>query len=376
MPSSALQHFTTVYDYDDSVITYNDRTLEAQSVLGTAFTVLGASADYLYLGSAERFDMAIFDLATNGALETITWEYYHATDAAWTAFTPSTGELKVDPDGSDFGKNYLFNEDGAEIFSSSRLIDWGTVAVNSTTQYWVRASAATITTAPTVNRIQMRAVNAYCSTKDVFEFLELATVTGGTDFTTSTTPTKKQVEDRITAAQARIEYLSRKYFRPTLVINENHPFNLQGFKLDKAGAYKVNKLEIWDGASWQARDQGRDEDFFMVPEVGMIYYSRYFILPARFQNYNAPIWAYGGGEFADSVRVSYLAGRNIHTDVEGPAAFDAALKWTCADLIANFDFGGLIIAGGTANMSGSEKVSTWKQEAEDWAESLRTWEVF
>ena len=375
MPSSAEQYFSTVFDYDDSATTYNDRTLEAQSIRGTAFTVMGATADFLYLGSDERFDMAIFDVSSGGSLGTLKWEYYNGS--AWTEFIPSSGEFRNDPDSSDLGATYDFVTDGGEIFSPSRLASWGTVAVNSVTKYWVRVSSpTTVTTAPTMYRIQMRAVNAYCSTKDVFEFLELATVTGGTDFTTSTTPTKRQVEDRITAAQAKIEYLSRKYFRPTLIIDENHPFSLQGFKLDKSGAYKILKMQVWDGASWTLRVEGRDNDFFLVRETGMIYYARYFILPARFMNFNSPIWAYGGGEFADSVRMSYLAGRNIHIDPEGPAAFDAALKWACADLIANFDFGGLIVSGGTANISGSDKVSTWKQEAEDWAESLRSWEVF
>ena len=376
MPSSALQHFTTVYDYDNSGTAYNDHTLEAQSSQGTAFAVLGATADFLYLGSAERFDMAIFDVDTAGSVGDITWEYYRTSTTAWTEFVPSSGELRIDPEDSSFGLPYKFDEDNGEIFSPARLVGWGEVAVNSITQYWVRASVASVATAPTIKRIQMRAVNAYCSTKDVFEFLELATVTGGTDFTTSTTPTKRQVEDRITAAQAKIEYLSRKYFRPTLVLNETHPFNLHGFKLDKANPYKLLNVEVWDGSSWTAKTQGRSEDYFLVPEVGMVYFARFFVLPARFLNYNSAMWAYGGGEFKESVRTSYIAGRNIHIDAEGPAAFDAALKWACSDLIANFDFGGLIIAGGSANLSGSEKVTMWKQEAEDWAESLRSWEVF
>ena len=95
-----------------------------------------------------------------------------------------------------------------------------------------------------------------------------------------------------------------------------------------------------------------------------------------FTNYNSPIWAYGGGEFSFSIRVSYLAGLNIHTDPEGPAAYDATVKWVASDLISNFDFGTFLVSGGNANISGGEKVTQWKQEAEDWAESLRQWESF
>ena len=375
MPSQSKQFFDTVYDYVNVGTVYNDRTLEAQSVQGTAFSALGTTDDFLYLGSDDRFDMAIFDLKTVGSLGVLTWEFYNGS--AWTQFHPASDQFAIDPDGGDFGLSYKFDKDGVEIFPPVRLPGWSTTAVNSTTKYWVRVSSQTsVTTAPTLYRIQMRAVAAYCTSQDVYQFLQLSTVDGGTDFTSSTTPTKIQVEDRIMAAQSKIEYLSRKSFRPIVVFNEGHHFNLQGFMLDKPDPYKMLKHEVWDGSEWQARTEGRDSDYFLVPEIGMVYYARYFILPARFQNYNSPIWAYGGGEFSFSIRVSYLAGRNIHTDAEGPAAFDAAVKWVASDLISNFDFGTFLISGGNANLSGPEKVQQWKQEAEDWAESLRTWATF
>ena len=375
MPSKSKQFFDTVFDYDASSTTYNNRTIEAMSVIGTSFTCLGATADYLYLGSDDRFDMAVFDIDAAGDLGALTWEYYNGS--TWAEFHPASDQFAIDPDGDDFGLTYKFDKDGVEVFPPSRLADWTTETINSANRYWIRVrSASSVSTAPTVRRIQMRPVAAYCTSQDVFEFLQLSTVNGGTDFTASTVPTKAQVEDRIMAAQSKIEYLSRKSFRPVIVTNEGHHFNLMGFKLDKSDPYKMLKHEVWDGGSWQARTEGRDNDYFLVPEIGMIYYARYFVLPARFQNYNSPIWAYGGGEFSFSIRVSYLAGLNIHTDPEGPAAYDATVKWVASDLISNFDFGTFLVSGGNANISGGEKVTQWKQEAEDWAESLRQWESF
>ena len=52
--------FTKIFNFDGSS-TYTDVTLEAQSPAGTPFTVLNTAAHYLYLGNAEKFDMAVFD---------------------------------------------------------------------------------------------------------------------------------------------------------------------------------------------------------------------------------------------------------------------------------------------------------------------------
>ena len=50
MPVSTGQEFTKVFVYTHGNTTYTDRTLEAQSPLGTAFSILAATVDFLYLG--------------------------------------------------------------------------------------------------------------------------------------------------------------------------------------------------------------------------------------------------------------------------------------------------------------------------------------
>jgi|TARA_R110000796_G_C14561820_1_gene434926 hypothetical protein len=380
MPTSANQYFDTVLNWDGVGTTsgdYTDVTLEAQSSAGTAFTLFNTSAYYTYLGDANRFDMAIFDVASNGSLGALTWEYYNGS--AWTAFTPLSGTYYTDPDDNpDIA--YDFSRDGAEQFPVGRLSDWATVAINSTTKYWIRVTTASVDSAPTIRSIRKRALAAYCSTQDVFNLLQLKNVSttdgSGTDFTASTTPTKATVEQYIEAAQSQIEYTSRKAWRPSYIHEEYHTFNLNGFKLDRAQGFKIFDLKIWNGASWDSKTQGRKNDYFFVPDTNMIQFSRYFLLPARFTSYNAPVWRWGGGEFTMPVKISYLHGSDIATDPrEGGIVFDMARKLAAIEVLRDSDFGNLAVSG-MDRVSMSEKISGWTQEVEDRLDSLRSFEVF
>ena len=325
MPTTSGKVLDTVYHYTGS--TDSDITLEMQSPAGTSSTVLADTNDILYLGDTDRFDMAIFDVDTAGSLGALIWEYYNGS--TWAVFTPLSATYYTDPDDSP-DTTYDFSKDGAELFPTGRMSDWATVAVNSVTKYWVRCTSTTsVSTAPSLRSIRKRSLAAYCSTQDVFNLLQLKNVTttdgSGTDFTTSTVPTKASVEQYIESAQSHIDFVSRKSWRPNFVHEEYHQFNLNGFHLDKAHGFKVFDLKVWSGASWDSKTQGRTGDYFFVPDTNMIQFSRYFLLPARFTSYNAPVWRWGGGEFTMPVKVSYMYGKDIATDArEGGIAFDIA----------------------------------------------------
>ena len=74
--------------------------------------------------------------------------------------------------------------------------------------------------------------------------------------------TKMTVEDYISAAEAKIEYRTRKQWRIHYVTNEYHEFNLNGFKPRYGNMRKLLGLEIWSGANWESKVIGRKEDFF------------------------------------------------------------------------------------------------------------------
>ena len=370
--ATAGAEFTKIFTYNGS--SFTDVTLEAQSPAGTVFSILGGTNHFLYLGHDSKFDMAIFDLETAGNLGSVKWEYYNGS--AWTEFVPASGRYELDPDDNEGGP-YEFARDGAEIFPYNLVNGWATTAVNSITKYWIRASSPTsVTTAPTVKRIQMRAYTAYCTTKDVFELLQLGNITSTTDFTTTTTPSQGTVEQFILEAQSVIDFQTRKSWRPAYTQTEYHQFNLNGFQLDRPDPYKILRLQVWNGATWDDRTQGRSKDYFLVPDTGLVHFSRYFLLPARFTSYNAPVWRWGGGEFTMPVKVTYLSGRDINTDYrQGGIVQDLAKKLAAIDIVRSSDFGNLVVSG-TDRVQLAQKIDGWQAEIEDRLDSLRSFEVF
>ena len=371
MATTAGAVFDKVFTHNGS--SYTDVTLEAQSPAGTSFSILGASSHYLYLGNDSKFDMAVFDVDTAGSLGALTWQYYNGT--AWTEFIPASGRYEIDPD-DDEGGQYDFSKDGVEIFPPNLLSDWATDAINSETKYWVRVSTASVTTSPTIKRIQMRPYAAYCTTKDVYNLMQLNNVLSGTDFTSSTVPSKSTVEQYIMEAQSYIDMQTRKSWRPNYETEEYHQFNLNGFKLDRPDAYKILDVKIWNGANWDSKRQGRTKDYFLVKDTNMIHFSRYFLLPARFTSYNAPVWRWGGGEFTMPVKVTYLYGRDIQTDVrQGGIVQDITKMIAATEVAKNADFGGLVVSGMDRYDIGS-RISGWQTNIDDTIDSLRAFEVF
>ena len=371
MATSAGAEFTKIFTFDGS--SYTDVTLEAQSPAGTAFSILGASNHWLYLGHDSKFDMAMFDVATAGNLGALSWYYYNGS--AWIQFVPASARYELDSDDNE-GSQYAFDKDGAEIFPANVLSGWSTDAINSVTKYWVRVSAASTSVSPTIKRIQMRSYASYCTSKDIYELLQLKNVLSGTDFTSSTVPSKDTVEQYILEAQSYIDMYSRKSWRPNYVANEYQQFNLNGFKLDKPDPYKILSVQIWNGANWDTKTQGRSKDYFLVPDTGMVHFSRYFLLPARFTSYNAPVWRWGGGEFTMPVKVTYLHGRDIQTDVrQGGIVTDTAKKLAAIDVVRNSDFGGAVVSG-MDRVSMESRISAWSEETTENIDSLKAFEVF
>ena len=370
--ATAGAEFTKVFTYNGS--SFTDVTLETHSPSGTVFSILGGTNHFLYLGHDSKFDMAIFDLETAGSLGSVKWEFYNGS--AWAEFVPASGRYELDPDDNEGGQ-YEFARDGAEIFPFNLLNGWATTAINSITKYWIRASSpVSVTTAPTVRRIQMRAYTAYCTTKDVFELLQLGNITSTTDFTASTTPSQATVEQFILEAQSIIDFKTRKSWRPAYTQNEYHSFNLNGFQLDRPDPYRILRLQVWNGATWDDRTQGRTSDYFLVPDTGLIHFSRYFLLPARFTSYNAPVWRWGGGEFTMPVKVTYLSGRDINTDYrQGGIVQDIAKKLASIDIVRSSDFGNLVVSG-TDRVQLAQKIDGWQEEIDDRLDSLRSFEVF
>tara|TARA_R110000824_G_scaffold297509_4_gene485710 strand:- start:534 stop:1658 length:1125 start_codon:yes stop_codon:yes gene_type:complete len=367
--------FGKVFNWDGvgtSSSDYADVTLEAQSPGGTSFTLFNSSAYYLYLGHSQKFDMAIFDVDTAGSLGALTWEY-RKSDDTWVEFVPASGRFATDSDDNE-GVPYAFDKTGAETFPSNLLDDWATLTINSANLYWIRVTAASVATAPTIKRIQCRPFAIYTTSKLVYELLQLKNVLNGTDFTSSTVPSKETVDFFINESQSYIDMNTRKSWRPNLIYDEHHQFNLNGIKLEMPDAQRVLQLKIWTGSTWELKAQGRQADYFLVPETGMVHFARYFLLPARLSSFGAT--QFGGGEFTHPVKITYLSGRDINTDITQAGIIqEACKKMVAIDVMRNADFGNAVVSG-MDRVSMESRIQSWQTEIEDRLDFLTAFEVF
>ena len=370
--SAGTPYFTAVWGYDDSGTSYSNHTNEARRRKGTSFELFDDAADLLIIGDEDRFDLAYFDIDTAGSLGDLTWQYWNGS--AWVAFIPSLADLE----GNDEENEYDFSEDGAELFLD--LPGWTTKVYtdndrqpDSTSRYYIRATPASVTTKPTVKMVRKRSYNAYCSPAEVYEFLNLRWTTGA--FTSATTPSLAAVENIIHRRQSYIDRMTRKSWRPN-VAYEYHDFNLAGVSMKKKPVIDVLKVEIWNGTSWENRTEGRNDEWFFVPNTNKINFSRLFLLPARFTGLNRGYYGAGIGEFSNAVRVKYLFGRNRVTDeLEGDTIKDAAIKLATIDLLTHHDYT-KILTTGVNSVDIQTKIMTWQEETTNTLQSLRSWETF
>lgn len=367
VPAASLEaqpYFTAVWVWNNGTGTWTDRTLEARTAGGTAFSILAAAADYVYLGSESRFDMGIFLLSVVGSLGALTYAYSRA-DNTWSQTVPVLA--------------YDFTLDGAEQFTNLR--NWASRSFSATSphaatppdttsRYWLRISTASVTTTPTVNQIQMRPRAYYCTPSDVANLLQL-----DDDFDATTVPSRNTVEDYIYAAQSYIDYRTHKSWRFNVKNSEEHQFNLNGIRLLERDIQRITRVQVYNGSEYETKTQGRTGDYFFVADTGMLYWARYFLLPARLQSYNAPVWQWGLGEFNFPVRVSYIYGKDIITDNEqGPLVFDITRKRAAIDVYRSHDYS-ILASSGSDRVSLDNKIRGWTDEIEEYIERLTGWLV-
>lgn len=130
----AYTTFTYVYLYDGS--TYINNTTEAGTEVGTAFSLMDATDEYLYLGSSSIFSASDFNFNIRGSNYTLKVEYYNS---AWTELTLNLNDLL------DNTRNFKSNG----RLEYTLPTDWLKTSVNSLDAYWIRISTTTtpVTTA-------------------------------------------------------------------------------------------------------------------------------------------------------------------------------------------------------------------------------------
>ena len=132
--SESATTFDLVYLYDGALTTYTDDTTEAGTEGGTAFDVMNATNDYLYVGLSTKFNGIKFEWQTRGSNYGLKVEYYNGS--TWVTMTANAHGL--DDDTNSFGGN------GSLSWDSTKVTTWAQNAVNSQTKYWIRISSTTL----------------------------------------------------------------------------------------------------------------------------------------------------------------------------------------------------------------------------------------
>ncbi|MFH1089954.1 MAG: hypothetical protein V1742_00145 [Pseudomonadota bacterium] len=135
------QFLDKVFVYDGSV--YTDKTVEADSLDGTAFDTLIDGGDALYLGKATPFKEVYIDFAVPGSYGAVVMEYWNGS--AWAAVSDLAGAAAA------------LAADGKMNWTLPTA--WVINAVNGSPYYWIKITATTPWTTPaTINEIRQNAV--------------------------------------------------------------------------------------------------------------------------------------------------------------------------------------------------------------------------
>jgi hypothetical protein len=109
---------------------YTDNTTEAGTELGTQFSLMDTTSDYLYVGLSTKFYGLALELYQRGSYYNLKVEYFNGS---WTELTSGVNGL------NDRTNNFQGN--GTITWVSTTVSSWATCSVNSQTKYWIRISS-------------------------------------------------------------------------------------------------------------------------------------------------------------------------------------------------------------------------------------------
>jgi len=200
----------------------------------------------------------------------------------------------------------------------------------------------------------------YCTVEDVEKLLQIS------DRTSSTKPSKQDIEQLILWAENKIDRITHNSWRLNTVYNEYYDFrDFLGVRyidtprrvrfyddrgkivLRHRNIRKILKMDVWDGSQYvdyvTNYTEGRGEDYWVDYKEGVIYFwSRY---PWRVRN---------------AVKIDYQWGEyEIPEDIK-----EACAKMVARQLIASDDYS-VLFPEGTSNIPLQSKSEIWKEDIEE-----------
>lgn len=357
------QPLTAVWLFDNSASAYVNNTVEAQSEGGAAFAALGETTDFLYFGFSRRIDALMYALNTSGSYGVLTWDY-GVSKTSWIRFVPlHDGELETTPEYMLWDSRSSTIDDAWVSFAFDGADPHPVVQPDSVARFWIRVSAASVTTVATINHVLCRPYVTYATALDVQRQLQFANA-----FTTTSTPALATVEDFIRGAEDRMIYQMGLSWRVEFTEGELIRFNQFGMKTRHDDIIDMYELAVYNGSEFEAKDEGRDQDFHVDPLTGMIYVATIFLdatPPSMRRSYTA---RRDFGAFARPVRVHYSWGKDIRRHRMGVQVGRIATKQACIDLITDTDFSPLLPLGLNA-VDLQTKIDNWTRDVEDFMET-------
>jgi hypothetical protein len=313
------------------------------------------------LGLDRRFTGLYVDLTTPGSYSGLSYQYYDGDvwqplalidSYTWNASKYVRWVLPK----SNWVK-YNFNQDDTQPPGYP----------DTTERYWVRLSASGVATTAVINKIRAIPYVFYSTPTKVYQLLNLKK-----DFEYNTSPSDLTVEDMIKRAEDRIDYRTRKSWKFNAITEDTSPtlvdYNRYGFFLRHRNFKKVYSVSLWNGGSFAALTEGRNNDYFVNYDLGMIYLTRLFLLPAAY-GMTGRYFHFGFGEYKNSVRVDYVYGRDPEVYTEFYIVEDIATKMAACDVLRHHDYSGLIVSG-TDKVPLESKIRLMEEQIEGMIDTL------
>ncbi len=359
-----MERFSAIWQYNAATTDYTDLTDNTKT--NTAINFLGIAVNEFYFGFDRRFIGIYADLSTNGSYTGISYSYYDGS--SWKkfslidAYTFNTSKYQ----------RWVLPSDWIKCEFTSTFPNAATPP-DDNERYWLKVTVTTVTTQAVISKLRVIPFVQYATPNDVAAFLQIKN-----KFTDYTKPTDLDVENLIHEAEARIDYRTKKSWKFNAVVEETGPqlvdYNRYGVFTRYKNFMKVYDVSLWNGSSWQALTEGRSSDYLVNYDLGMIYFTRLWLLPAAY-GMTGRYFHYGFGEFKDSIRLDYIYGRDSEIDPQFYIVKRIATKHAAVALTENHDYAPLI-SSGTDKVSLESKVRLWNEEIEQELDELTGVSVF
>jgi hypothetical protein len=337
--------------------------LSATAFTGAALTL--TASDKLYFGADDWLSGILFFMTTPGSISDYVVEVYDGE--AWKTIL-AQNIFENQQTASEWIRGWEFQSDGMlywgksqhrpELTRSSATFPEATTPPATETRFWYRIRI--VTGGPKVNKVFPIMYNVYTTPSDVAEFL------GVPEFDDTTSPSIDFIRKTIRDQEDFIDSYARKSWRMRYSMAETSNFNPYGIRPRHQPPLFVTRLGLWNGSGFEVLEYGRGENYYLDVHVGMIYLT----LPSwrlRFSSWLLSRYIRQPG----SLVYDYLWGTDFETDDQAEEVAGIAKRLVGADLVRNNDETG-IFRGGLDVMSKSEKVQSWKEEAMERLESLRS----